>query len=329
MLLDRRSRFLIKHDLVVRPRRGVGAALAVEADGAELDVLTVLNDSVEAGTASQDLRAGDVLRITSAQRLDETLGVILFRRRDANASTQFFEHAATRALRRSDRSAHEDPAVSAHLFIDLRPQAEGSYRAIIEEAPGLGPSYILPLLNSILRDRPYPSLDRRGVEVESRTHLELNGLPSQTVGAALQGGGIDFIELVRPPRLDGLDTAGLNPSPERLRFGLRRGDGAGPLAMINRVRGFANAQGWPEMRVQVVSATNRRKTVQVARDADAATILFVQSELVETRNDLPSCSDAVNDELVAHARRLFAAVRAGHKVAECGASYTLCATSRS
>lgn len=308
MLLDKRARFLIKQDFVLRPRRGVGAALAL-ASPDELDLMHVFGERVAAGTAERSLRLGDSIRLTQATQVtDKNMAVLLFRRTDANASNQHFENRRTRTLRPSDRAEDEDPAVSAHLFIDLTPRTAeaNTYRAIIEEVPGLGVSYILPLLNMIARERPYLSMDRRGREVEARTHLEMAGLPSQTIGQALHGGGIDFIELVRPPELGGLDTGGLTPSPERLRFGVRRRDGIDPLGAITRIRNWANRQGWSDMRVQVVTGNSRRRTIEVARGQDAASILFIQSELRETRADLPVCSDTINDELVDHAHAMFA-----------------------
>ena len=308
MLLDRRARFFIKLELTASPKRGVGRELQLVTDGDELDILTVLEEGIANGAASNNVRDGDVVRLTHAVQHVDGLAVLMFRRRDANASVQFFEHAQTMAVRRSDKRANEDPAVSAHLFIDLRRRnRNGSYRALIEEVPGLSISYIKPLLNSMLRQRPYLVADRRGVEVEATTKIELQGLPSQTIGEALEGGGIEFIELVRPPQLDGLDTAGLTPNAERLRLGVRRGDRRNPMDVIRRVRGFADAKGWNDMRVQVVTSDDRRRLVQLTRGADAATIMFVQSELVNTREDLPSCSSAVNAELVAHASRMFAA----------------------
>ncbi len=308
MLLDRRARFLIKQDLVLRPRRGQGAALKLFAPD-ELDLMQVFQDRIAAGTAERSLRDGDTIRMTSAV-LDagKNMAVLLFRRSDANASNQHYEHRRTRAIRPSDRRVDEDPAVSAHLFIDLTPRTSeaNSYRAIIEEVPGLGVSYILPLMSLIARDHPYLSLDRRGREVESRTQLEMVGLPSQTIGAALRGGGIDWIELVRPPNLGGLDTGGLTASPEKLRFGVRRSDGIDPLGAITRIRNWATGQGWSDMRVQVVTGESRRRTVPVARDQDAASILFIQAELRQTHADLPACTDTINSELVDHAHAMFA-----------------------
>lgn len=308
MLLDRRARYLIKQDLVLRPRRGQGAALKLSSPD-ELDLLQVFQDRITAGTAERSQRDGDIIRMTRAVLdTERNMAVLLFRRSDANATVQHYEHRQTRALRPSDRRADEDPAVSAHLFIDLTPRTAqaNSYRAIIEEVPGLGVSYILPLMSLLTRDRPYPSVDGRGREVESRTQLEMTGLPSQTIGAALQGGGIDWIELVRPPNLGGLDTGGLTASPEKLRFGVRRRDGIDPLGAITRIRNWATGQGWPDMRVQVVTGDSRRRTIPVAREQDAASILFIQAELRQTLSDLPACSDTINNELAEHAHAMFA-----------------------
>ena len=52
---------------------------------------------------------------------------------------------------------------------------------------------------------------------------------------------------------------------------------------------------------------NRRRLVGLAREADAADILFVRSVPVEVKTRLPACTDVINEELVQRAAELFTA----------------------
>jgi hypothetical protein len=46
--------------------------------------------------------------------------------------------------------------------------------------------------------------------------------------------------------------------------------------------------------------------VSIAREADAADILFVRSEPIEVGNPLDPCTDKINEELVTRAKAMFA-----------------------
>jgi hypothetical protein len=52
---------------------------------------------------------------------------------------------------------------------------------------------------------------------------------------------------------------------------------------------------------------NRSRMVSLAREADAADILFVRSVPIDVKRPLDACTDTINEELVAKAQELFAA----------------------
>jgi hypothetical protein len=58
--------------------------------------------------------------------------------------------------------------------------------------------------------------------------------------------------------------------------------------------------------VQIETEDKRYRVVDIARSADAADVLFVHSELVTTEKPLNQCTDKINEELVEHAKLIFA-----------------------
>ena len=82
--------------------------------------------------------------------------------------------------------------------------------------------------------------------------LKLAGLPSETLGNALQRGGIDYVELLRPAQTADLDVEGLRPNLETFRIYMRR-EGGSFLEKLQRVQAWSRAHGWGELRVSVRS----------------------------------------------------------------------------
>lgn len=308
MLLSPNSRFFVRHEVTFKPQRDQGAPLMLRAPGEELDVISILQDAVANGSAFFRVKddSEDFVRLTHVDVRPRSNLVALLFRRSADGPPPMFEHRRTRALRRSDKTDDDLEAVSGHLFISLdeRRTPHPTHRALLEEVPGLSRTYVTHLLKNLLREVVYGFVDERGFQKETYTMPQFGGVPSETIRDAVMGGGIKYIELVRTPRLDGLDTSGLIAHPERMRLSVKN-DRRGNLDLIARVRGWADQHDWRDMRVQVETADERTRVVQIAREADAADVLFVKSELVEGINPpLEQCTDQVVDSLVARARRM-------------------------
>ncbi len=265
-----------------------------------MDVLSVLQEAIDDKSAAYDVKANDTVRITALDvRPDEDVAILLIRRRDEEAATQVFEHGTTGALWQPDVDPAQAPAISAHLFIRLtaNPGPFPTHRAILEEVPGLGRTYIQYILGRVMRPAVYEYRDEKGRVRSTYTIPKLGGIASETLGEALRGGGINYVELVGPPQLDGLDMTGLVSHPQRLRLSVRSDQN--PLDVIARVRDWAAGRDWTNLRVQVETTDDRTKVVEIARQADAADVLFVKSELVTTKSDIPLCTDEINEELAA------------------------------
>jgi len=225
MLLDRHCRFVLRHQLRFRPERNHGVPLSFQAQHGAPDVEHALRDAMEAGRAQLVLRNQDVVALTAIDvRPAQRVAVLLFRRSDPNAATPIFEHQPTRRIRRADKADDEAVAVSAHLFVNLDGIEGGhpTYRAIMEEVPGLGRSYVHHLIADILRDTTYLYTDRRGEQKETYTVLDFHGIKSDKIGDVMARSTIPFVQLVRPGKLEGFDTEGMVvPRDDKMTLSIR------------------------------------------------------------------------------------------------------------
>jgi len=300
MLLDAFSRFFLQFDLVVKPYRNNGLPLPFMGDGKTLDIEDILTQRVAAGKAKIVIRKDDVAQITKIDvRPQDKIAVLLFRRSDPAAATPVFEHRKTGALRRAHKDVDEAVSVSSHMIVHLDPQpgAHNRYRTIIEEVPGLGRTYMEAILAEALRNAKYSYKDHRGDEKETYSLIDFQGVKSEGLSNALKKGSLSFIELVRPATIQGLDTEGvLAPKEERLRIAVKAQ--AEGLKLIERVRAWAKANNWDDVRVRINMSDDRSRVVTIAREEEAADILFVRAEQVRVTRPLDPCTDKINEELV-------------------------------
>ena len=309
MLLDPNARFLVRHELKFRSYRERGKPLSFATLGTKVDAANIIENAIADSLAVLPLENNDAISITALDVRDKDhLAILLFRRSDPDASTPVFEHMKTKKIRLADKRVDEAEAISAHLFIDLREYEtpNPTNRAILEEMPGLGRSFVEALMRALMREHKYNFRDEHGETKETYTIPYMHGVPSETLGGALSGGGIKYVELVRPPKIKGLDVAGLIPHPERMRIGVKATSRKGMLDSIARVRDWAYHHDWKNLRVQVETEDKRFRVVDIARNTDAADVLFVHSEPITLENRVNQCTDTINEELVEHAKAIFA-----------------------
>jgi hypothetical protein len=303
LLLEPHSRFFLRHEIQFRPLRNRGLALPLISADDTLDALTVLQEAVDAGNADVTLRNEDVVSLTIV-RSDEDMAVLLFRRSDPDAATPTFENRRTRRIRLADKSEDEAVALSCHLFVHLDPirREPLTYRAILEEVPGLGRTYVQGLIAEILRQAKYEYTDDRGEAKETYTLPQFNGIKSESIGGVAGSAGIRYVELVRPGNVEGLDTEGIvEPREEKMRLVLRT-QPANPLPLLRRIREWAIGDNWSDVRIHIAMPEDRSRLVSIAREADAADVLFVRSEQVHVPTRMHQCTDTINEELAARAR---------------------------
>ncbi len=192
MLMKPNARFFVRNELVLRPQRDFGEPLPLRSEGRQLDALSILQDAVDAGTATIIIEDEDVVTLTDVKLTDEEdLVTLLFRRSDPAAPAPVFEDRRSRkkSLRPSDKQPHEAEAVSAHMFVRLEARADRvhpTYPVVIEEMTGLGRSYMQGILRAVIGGRKYSFKDDRDHEHETYTIAEVQGVPSETIGDALR-----------------------------------------------------------------------------------------------------------------------------------------------
>jgi len=303
-MLLKNERYFVRHRLLLKPRRSIGAAVPLYQPLPALSAFSLIADAVRKKTAVLKVGVGESVRISHAEiRPADGMIILMFRRRNPNASTQVYEDTQAK-IREANRGPLEDPAISAHLFIQIKQHAGGvvSHRAIMEEVTGLGSSYIKTVLDDVVKAYEYNAKDKRGQVVKTATKVDFFGVPSRSLDDAISKNGFDFIELVRAPDVSGLDTAGLTVRPERLRFYPARST-RGDKDVFKRVHDWAKKNSWEDMSVQV-KELDKSKVVKVERQQDAANILFVRAELVQTKHEIGSCTDIVNEELALIAKSM-------------------------
>ena len=133
------------------------------------------------------------------------------------------------------------------------------------------------------------------------------GINSETVGGVARNSAIRYVELVRPGNVEGLDTGGIIvPRDEKMNLVLRV-QPADPLSFLRRIKEWAMRDSWRDVRVQIAMPDQRSRLVSIAREADAADVLFVRSEQVNVPTRMNQCTEIINDELATRAHKSFAA----------------------
>lgn len=304
MILDSRERFFLRHDLTLRTPYDHGEPLKLTSNtDDEIDVEDIVNRAIKDDRAKYVLKNKDVVRITKFDvRRDVGIGTFLFRRSDPDATTPMWEDQVTKKIRDADKSEHDALTFSAHLFVELANTggARPMHRAILEEIPGLGRTYVQALLGDLLRGHKYEYKDRRGAIKETNTLVDFEGIKSDTLNKAVgQGSEIEYVELVKPPDVRGLDTESVVPKEMRMKLYLRTSpDTAFPI--INRIKAWSEKE-WKDVRVRINMPENRSRMVSIARTQDAADVLFVRARPVTVADPLKACTEIVNEQLLAKA----------------------------
>jgi hypothetical protein len=166
------------------------------------------------------------------------------------------------------------------MFVDLRPfrVPVPTYDVVIEEVTGISRTFMLALLSSVLREFKYSYADKRGEEHETYTLVDLRGVPAQRVGEAAEESYIPYVELVKPPEIEGLDTEGMIlPGFQRMKLRLDATP-AEALPLVRRIKEWATERDWSDVRLRIEMPENRSRVVSIAREVDAADVLFAQAD---------------------------------------------------
>ncbi len=307
MLIEPKSRFFQQYDIQIRAARHRGEPLRMMAAGEELDVITALRGAIGREHGVLALSSNDECRLTAVTPSeDQKYIALLFRRSSPDASTPFFGHRRTGRLRKAEKEVDEDLSISSHLFIDTTYDERRThrYRAILEEVPGIGRTYIQSILDRAIRITKYTYRDENGCHRETYSKCELNGYKSSFLGSAIEQGSIPYVELIRKETIEGLDSSDFIAGEQRQRI-LVQASGSVLMDKLTTLRQWATGRGWDDMRVQIRLPEGRARVVSISREDDAASILFVRSEQVYVERDLDVCRETVDSQLFEHAIEMF------------------------
>lgn len=307
-LIDKHSRFFVRHHLSFRSRHKRGIPLEfIAEEGDTVDIHSLVQAAISKDKAKFEIRVDDEVRLTKLDvRLKDEIAIFLFRRSDPGAAAQVLENRKTKKLRPVQIGDDEYPAISAHLFVQLKKQrlSNPTYRALLEEVPGLGRTYMHHVLNGIARDFKYEFEEKKKTH-ETYTLVGFDGVPSDTLGSALKGSEVPYVELVRPGHIPGLDTGGrVEAREERMKLMIRADKPGQVMEAINAIKDWMVE--WSEMRVRLDLPEDRSRLIPITRQQDAKDVLFIRSVQVLAKKALPACTDIINEELVQHAQALFA-----------------------
>jgi hypothetical protein len=104
----------------------------------------------------------------------------------------------------------------------------------------------------------------------------------------------------------GLDVEGLVVAREQRMRLMIRATPDQTLGVIGKIQAWMKSHDWSKLLVEMHMPEDRTRLVQLAREQDAADILFIRSVPVDVTKILEACTAKINEELVAKAQALFA-----------------------
>ncbi|MEW6090052.1 MAG: hypothetical protein AB1647_03895 [Pseudomonadota bacterium] len=315
MFLEKFSRFFRRYDLTFAPRHKAGAHLPIGEDPNLPNITEALKQRWRDNKALEVQPNGDIVELMDVEfePKSEVL-TLLFHRASPNAADPAYRKKARRdaggrvIIRTAKKADDEEQSVSAHLVISTNPIRQGVYRSALEEIPGISMSVIRRIISLALQDYQYEF--KKGTQIkETYTTFKPEGVQSETLTNALKKGELNFIKLVRPAKPDFVDANGLfEPVNEVMKLRVK-----GKITSQNwrkelkNLIPLAKEAGWTEFNLDLELDDERHRTIKIDREQEAKEILFVRSEQVDFKRELPICSAAVNPDVVKKALQIIAA----------------------
>ena len=303
MLLEKFSRFFRRYDLHLHPRHKAAVFLPMIAAVREYSIVDAIKTGWEAGKSAALQSNGDTVEIVDLEvREDQGVVVILFHRSSPDAADPMYRKREKKkiSLRQADKDQDEEQSVSAHFIVEIAPKTQGTFRAALEEIPGISLAVVQAIIAPILRDYSYEFSDKKGKDIDTYSVLKVEGIKSESLVEALKTQTLNYITLTRTVMLDAPDGEGIiEPMNEKMRYRVI-GNPADPN-WTERLEGFvkrARGQGWEDVCLDISLDDQRHRTVKIDRDQEAKEILFVRSEQVSVATELKPCTATILDEMV-------------------------------
>lgn len=312
MFLEKHSRFFRRFDLSFAPRHGGAPHLPLFGEANDFSVFDALSSRVRDEKALEVQPNGDIVELMEVIYSPEQRALkMLFHRASPDAAEPAYRKKARQkagtkvTVRKVEKEDGEEQSVSAHLIVFDDPIRLGTYRAALEEIPGVSMSVVRRIIGQTLHDYEY-DFERKKKRINTYSTFKPVGVPSETLSGALKGGTLTHITLVRPAKAAFVDADGIfQPQTETMRIRVEGEITSGSWrdhlpAMFRR----AKEAGWTDFSVDLELDDDRRRTVKLDRQDEAKEVLFVRSDELNFESELDVCSVQIVDEVVTKALKL-------------------------
>jgi hypothetical protein len=221
-----------------------------------------------------------------------------------------FSDLTSGELRSEPKLKGEGIAVSAHAIIYLDPIKPNGleYLMLLEDAPGIGKTKLIPFLNSLFKEhasREFETAD--GNILNSYPVVGLDHFADQSLSDDLKSGELKFIELYKNNTINELDE---DPFLDRVTTTVKikavsKANGQGAVDFINRAKELGSEKGYPDIRVVFKKQEGNQRSIRFSTlREDAGDAVFGRMELVNTDYDLPQCAKEIDKGFLAKMRAL-------------------------
>lgn len=312
LFLEKHSRFFRRFEFSFTPRHAGAPHLPIFADANDYSVFDALSTKVADDKALEVQPNGDVVELMEVEYNAKSKALnLLFHRASPDAAEPTYRKRARQkagkkvTIRKAEKQEGEEQSVSAHLVISDQPIRPGTYKAALEEIPGIAMAVVRRIIGQCLHDYEY-DFERKKKQINTYSTFKPVGVPSETLSGALKGGTLSFITLVRPAKADFVDADGLfHPQTETMRIKvdgeISSGNWRDHLPAMFRK---AKAAGWTDFSVDLELNDQRRRTVKLDRQDEAKEVLFVRSDELNFQTELDVCSVDIVEEVVTKALKL-------------------------
>lgn len=307
MLVDKRQRYFRRYVVRWVGRATAAPPLPLVASSGPNSIVAALRKAERDGRASAK-EGKDTIDLIKVEHFpSKELVVLLFHRTSPNASDPAYRSKVNNELfiRQTEKKFDEDQAQSCHFVISTKRNADGGFAAVLEEIQGLSATTVLSIVRRVLHDFKYPYTHKKK-SLETNTTFKAEGIKSESLDNALRHkASLNYLVLTRTSAPDVPDAAGIvEPRSERAKYKI-----VGDPTSADWKAKFKNfvegtRETWDQVSIEVQLEDDRQRTVILDRTNTAAEILFVRSELVYFKNDLPPCSTKVVLPIVDAASKL-------------------------
>jgi hypothetical protein len=313
-MLQKNKRHVLFFDLVMAPYPSDAPPIELEA------LMPFLEARCKAGEAVEVIdNERRIIRLSAMKSIKlpdgEPAMAMLFCLGDHDKADTGVTHFKTGAVRIFQKEEGEVGGLSVHALVRLKPtEAKGHlYRAVLEDVTGFGRTPIQAFLRSqfkiICDDQESTFLREDKRPIKTRPMVELAGHASDKLKNSLEQGRLLHIELIDYLEVDlGLDEGKFLKTARRgldisVSNALPQGDG---LSMVEKVRVWANRNGYGKMRVRWKEpASTRTQSAQVdTAKADAGEAFYLKTAEVSFATPLPDICAEMSNELIAEMKKV-------------------------